>query len=284
MNPISGKGNAVKIMKSIQWNDFHTHFVITEKNTSVEDIKRNVFSAKAQMVVAIGGDGTVNMVATALKNSDIPMGIIPCGSGNGLARSLGYSMLPQKALKQILNSPIKKIDAGRVNGFYFYCTSGFGFDASVAHAFAKLNKRGLMNYVRLVIQQIFSFNHFYVHSDAVAVTKKYFMFTIGNAPQFGNDFYIVPQSVLNDGKIDICALSSFSAFQIPSLLLKIFMKKVYEHSACQYFKTESFNLEADRELPLHTDGEPAGFHKQFHFSVEPQCVSVIVPDGKYFLS
>lgn len=283
VNPISGKGNAVKIMKNLNSGPINYNFLITKKETGPEDIRQEIRNSGADTVVAVGGDGTVNMVATALKNSEIPLGIIPCGSGNGLARSLGYSMNPIKSFEQVLKRNIRMMDAGTVNGKPFYCTAGIGFDAAVAHDFAHLKKRGLINYVRLVVRKLFRYK-FFLSSipEWDNSSSEYFMITIGNAPQFGNDFYIVPRAKLNDGMLDICAIKKFNVYIVPSLLSKIIRKKVFEHSSCLYHKLAEFTIKCKEEQPLHTDGEPAGNFKEFHFRLEKQCLKVIVPKSTFF--
>lgn len=283
VNPISGKGNAVKIMKNLNTGLINYNFLITKKDTGPEDIQKEIRNSGADTVVAVGGDGTVNLVATALKNSEIPLGIIPCGSGNGLARSLGYSMNPIKSFEQVLNRNIRRMDAGSVNGKPFYCTAGIGFDAAVAHDFARLEKRGLINYVRLVGTKLFNYKVFRSSiSELDNSASNYFMITIGNAPQFGNDFYIVPKAKLNDGLLDLCLIKKFHIINIPSLLLKIIRKKVFEHSSCVYHKLSEFTIKCLEEQPLHTDGEPAGNFKEFHFRIDKQCLKVIVPQSTYF--
>ncbi len=270
-------------MKSLNTGLINYNFLITGKETRPEDIQKKIKSSGADTVVAVGGDGTVNMVATALKNTEIPLGIIPCGSGNGLARSLGYSMNPIKSFEQVLNRKIQMMDAGTVNGKLFYCTAGIGFDAAVAHDFAHSKKRGLINYIRLVVTKLYRYNFF--SSSILEIDNsesEYFMMTIGNAPQFGNDFYIVPKAKLNDGLLDLCAIKKFHAAKIPSLLLKIIRKKVYENSSCIYHKLSEFTIKCKEEQPLHTDGEPAGCFKEFQFRIEKQCLKVIVPKSKFF--
>lgn len=259
-------------------------FLITKKETTYEDIQEEIQKSGSDVVVAIGGDGTVNMVATALKGTEIPLGIIPCGSGNGLARSLGYYMNPRKAFHQILNGTVMRMDAGIVNEKPFYCTAGIGFDAAVAQDFASLEKRGLINYVRLVGKKLFHYRTFNAISEELEnLSSEYFMITVGNAPQFGNDFYIAPKAMLNDGLLDVCAIKKFNASKIPSLLVKIISKKVYEHGSCIYKKNAEFSITCKDELPLHTDGEPAGNFKNFRFQIEKECLNIIVPDKKFFL-
>lgn len=273
-------------MKTLQADDLKFSFLITKKETNSEDIKKEIIQSEADSVVAIGGDGTVNMVATALKGTEIPLGIIPCGSGNGLARSLGYDMNPRKAFHQILNGTVVRMDAGIVNEKPFYCTAGIGFDAVIAHEFAHLNTRGLINYVRLVTAKLISYKTFFSsikEFENATAESEYFMITIGNAPQFGNNFYIVPKAMLNDGLLDVCAIKKFNRTKILSLLVKIIGKKVYEHPSCIYKKYAEFSITCKDEQPLHTDGEPAGFFKNFHFQIEKECLNIIVPDKKFFL-
>jgi diacylglycerol kinase (ATP) len=175
----------------------------TERMNHAGDLTKQAISEGATKIIAIGGDGTINEVASALLSSSVPLGIIPMGSGNGLARHLQIPLQFEKALYRALNGDIITIDAGKWNDRPFFCTAGIGFDAYVAAHFAKRGKRGFLNYLYSTFVSLKTY-------QAIEIKEKGFVFsfTVANANQFGNNAYISPESDLQDGVLEAIQILS----------------------------------------------------------------------------
>jgi len=173
-------------------------------------------------------DGTVNEVASALVGTSCNLGIVPAGSGNGLARQLRIPLQLREALEVINTHKIKIIDAGKANGRYFFCTCGTGFDASVGKDFARENKRGMIVMLKLLLINIFitAPKSYILKIENKKVNLKAFLVTFANSGQFGNNAYIAPHAVIDDGQLDLCILSPFPTASTVELGMRLFFKNI----------------------------------------------------------
>ena len=187
----------------------------TDKN-DFESIRKFILNSAFTDLVAVGGDGTVNEVAKVAIEKNLPLGIIPHGSGNGLARSLKISMKTESALKTILNGKSTCIDGGMINGRMFFCTSGVGFDAHIGYLFAQLKSRGLWGYVKTILREILKYKpgDYRITLNGQTITRDAFLITFANAGQYGNDFYIAPEANLNDGMLHVVIFKPFSILSL----------------------------------------------------------------------
>jgi len=208
---------------------------------------------KATKIIAVGGDGTINEVASALVGSNIPLGIIPIGSGNGLARHLQIPLTPSKALAHALLNKTKRIDVGFINERPFFCTAGIGFDAQVAHQFAKNNKRGLINYIKATFITLYKFKPIVIHFEGKQ--EILFSFTIANANQFGNNAYISPFSNIQDGNIEIVRILPLSFWNAAIVGIKLFLKKIKHSKKVKIDTITQYQVEYSVQQPMHMDGE-----------------------------
>jgi YegS/Rv2252/BmrU family lipid kinase len=289
VNPNSGKKQSVQVMNLLQkeLNSLackHEILVWKEEN-AFDDIHSAIQSGKYQKIIAVGGDGTINRIASCLLNSDKILGIIPSGSGNGLARSLGFSMNPRKALQQNLQSESVNIDAGQVNEKFFFCTAGIGFDAYVSHLFSLSKERGLKTYARLVIQNLFRYKgvDVQIRMNDAKIDSVFFMITVANAPQFGNNFYIAPTAKLNDGKFQVTAIPLLKPFRLLSLLVSAAQKKIHHQTDVLQLSHHEFEIQGSDPFPYHLDGEPMGQETLLKIKLRPNALNVIAP-AKTFLS
>jgi len=225
------------------------------------------------LVVAVGGDGTVNEVAQALIHTNCILGIIPIGSGNGLARHLGIPMSTRKAIEQLNHSEPIMIDYGTVSGKLFFCTCGTGFDAYVSTEFAKGHKRGIMRYIEKIITGYFSYKsqNYHIVGNDIDLKTKAFVMTFANASQWGNNAYIAPQASVQDGKLDISIMSSFPNIAIPTLALQLFTKNIDKDLFMTTLRSEEITLKRERSGPFHYDGEP--------YEEGTEIMIKIIPDG-----
>ncbi|MDR3184259.1 MAG: YegS/Rv2252/BmrU family lipid kinase, partial [Prevotellaceae bacterium] len=175
-------------------------------------------------VVAVGGDGTVNEVARGLLHSQTTLGIIPMGSGNGLARHLHLPLNFRKAIEIIRAGNTQAIDAAEINKKIFFCTAGVGFDALIGNLFNQRGKRGLYHYIGLSTKEVLGYvpREYIIHIDGTSLRRKAFLITIANASQWGNNAYIAPEANISDGWLDIVILNTYSLIEAPLLLPRLF--------------------------------------------------------------
>ncbi len=262
INPKSGtasKENIPDIISQELDKELYTHEVVfTEFRGHGSALTVKFVSEQYDVVVAVGGDGTVNEVARELRHTDVSLGIIPIGSGNGLARHLGIPMNVRKAVQQLNHSESILMDYGLVNNQPFFCTCGTGFDAYVSMEFAKGQKRGVMAYVEKMITGYFSYKpqNFHLKGEGIDFKSKAFVLTFANAAQWGNNAYIAPQASVQDGKLDISIMSNFPIIAIPTLALQLFTKTIDKDWFVSTFRAGEVLLEREESGPFHYDGEP----------------------------
>jgi len=281
INPKAGKKLGPSLLPKIEqklkgkmeydislWKD------ITEFNL----IKEKLFNGSYTHAIAIGGDGTVNIVAKTILGTNITLGIIPAGSGNGLARSLGLPMDTEKALDAIIEGRVQIIDSGEINGIPFFCTSGVGFDAHIGHLFATSVKRGLKSYIKIIWKEFFSYEPktYKIYYNGNTIERKAFLITVGNAGQYGNNFYIAPGALMNDGLFHVSVLRPFKFYQVFGLLFKIFRHKADESKLIEAFSCKELTIERREKDVLHFDGEPAMSDEKVFFKCKPASLSAIV--------
>jgi YegS/Rv2252/BmrU family lipid kinase len=222
----------------------------TERVNHAKELTQKAISEKATKIITIGGDGTINEVASNLLYTNISLGIIPMGSGNGLARHLGLPLQFEKALERALNGTSFLIDAGKWNDRSFFCTAGIGFDAYVAAHFAKRGKRGFLNYIYSTIASLR--NYQVIHIEEFGPL---FSFTIANANQFGNNAYISPASDLQDGFLEAIQIKPSNRWSIVYLGISLFFKKVHLNSLVTISTVKSMQFHSSQVIPYHLDGE-----------------------------
>lgn len=210
------------------------------------------------LVVAVGGDGTVNEVAQGLIGSDTPMGIIPMGSGNGLARELKISMDMNKSTRTLVEGENLQLDVCKLNDQRFLCTSGIGFDAMIAYKMSKSATRGFLKYVQLVIQESIFYKPLEVKIkiDGVAIEKPVFLITFANASQFGNNAYIAPAASMTDGLIDVVVVRKFAKIWMPVFAIALFTKLIPKLPFVDCYKAKQIELQLANTPHYHFDGEP----------------------------
>jgi len=210
------------------------------------------------LVVAVGGDGTVNEVAQGLIGTDTPMGIIPMGSGNGLARELNISMDMQKSARTLVEGENMQLDVCKLNDQRFLCTSGIGFDAMIAYKMSKSATRGFLKYVQLVIQESIFFKPLDVRMkiDGVVIEKPVFLITFANASQFGNNAFIAPGASMTDGFIDVVVIRKFSKIWMPVFAVALFSKMIPKLPFVDCYKAKQIELQLADTPHYHFDGEP----------------------------
>lgn len=238
-------------------------------------------------VVIAGGDGTVSQVVGSLMHLPVNFGIIPCGSGNGLAYAAGIPKQPVKALDIVFEGKPMLTDGFYLNDQFACMLAGLGFDAKVAHDFAQQSKRGLATYIKQVVRNFFSAGSysFRLDVDGKRFKTEAFFISIANSNQFGNNFTIAPKASLSDGMLDIVIVTHQSKM---SLLLETF-KQVSGRNRLQpdsaidteraviYFQTSKINIKNLSNAPLHIDGDPAETPTDLKIEVKKKCFRLLQP-------
>lgn len=243
----------------------------TERVNHAKELTQKAISEKATKIIAIGGDGTINEVASNLLYTNIPLGIIPMGSGNGLARHLDLPMQFEKALERALNGTNVIIDAGKWNDRSFFCTAGIGFDAYVAAHFAKRGKRGFLNYIYSTLASLRNYQVIHIQEFGPL-----FSFTVANANQFGNNAYISPASDLQDGFLEAIQIKPSNFLSIAYLGISLFLKKVHLHPLVTISMVKSMQFHSSQTIPYHLDGESLLLEPgTIEISIQPASLLVV---------
>lgn len=284
VNPNAGKKISDKLIETIN-NEFpkdvYYQIVIWKDKNHFKEVLDILHSQDYTDVIAVGGDGTVNQVASSLINTSITFGIVPAGSGNGLARSLKLSMNVSEVIKQIAAGKTEIIDFGLVNERPFFCTSGIGFDAHIGNLFATSVKRGLQSYVKITIRELLKYKgkNYTIKLNGETIKRKAFLITVANAGQYGNEFYIAPKAHLQDGKFHVVVLRPTGVFGAISLFVKILGKKAHQSKYIETFVCNELSIIDDDNITIHYDGEPAQMNSGLNYKCQNNKLKVIVGNG-----
>ncbi|MDB5156540.1 MAG: YegS/Rv2252/BmrU family lipid kinase [Mucilaginibacter sp.] len=233
---------------------------------------------KYDMVVAVGGDGTVNEIASALVGSEVVLGVIPCGSGNGLSRFLGIPMDIAAAIKNLNNDKVAVIDSAQANGKPFFNMAGMGFDAHISQVFAHGKKRGFISYVKSSLQEVLNYKpqNYHIEIDGKTYVRKAFMLSFANSSQYGNNAHVSPHASVQDGLLDVCVIKPFPLYRFAELVIRMFAKTANQSSFVEIIRGKHITVKRDSEGPMHLDGEPEIVGKEIEINILPGSLKVIV--------
>jgi YegS/Rv2252/BmrU family lipid kinase len=266
INPVSGftfrsdtgRRRAEQAVSVLAGCGVRPEVLVSERPGHVFELARGAVERGATRVIAWGGDGTINEVSRALAFTGTPMGIVPAGSGNGLARALRVPMRTSAALHTALSAEAHAIDLGEIEGHIFANVAGVGFDAHVAHAFNNGTRgRGLQGYARLVTSELFSYRprQYHLRVDETERHPKAFLLTIANGPQWGNGAMIAPDARLDDGLLDVVIAETTSALQAATHVPRLFTGTIGRARGVSLVRGRHVTIEGDEPLLLHVDGE-----------------------------
>ncbi len=283
INPTSGTTNKdvmpQLIDKYIDSDNNDVSTVFTEYAGHASEIASKCVNEGVDVVVAVGGDGTVNEVARALVESDTALGIVPCGSGNGLARHLMLPMNVKGALEIINNGLVHSLDYGIIDGHPFFCTCGMGFDAFISKKFASAGKRGPLTYIENVLKEGLKYEpETYELTLDGNETERYkaFLISVANASQYGNDAYIAPQASMSDGFLDVVIMEPFDILEAPQVGIDLMNKTLNKSSKIKCFKAKDIRIRRKEEGAIHYDGDPIDAGKDIHIQLRPHAIKMIV--------
>mgnify|MGYP002620999125 FL=1 len=285
LNPISGSHGKAEIPglidDIIDKKRFEYEIRTTQYAGHAAELARESVADGIDVVVAIGGDGTVNEVARSLVHTRTALGIIPCGSGNGLARHLCIPIDIKKSLKIINSCKIEKFDYGVINDLPFFCTCGMGFDAFISFKFAESGKRGPITYVENVLKEGLKYKPetYEVEDETGAKRYKAFLIACANASQYGNNAYIAPHATMRDGLMDVVILEPFAALDAPQISMDLFSKTLENNSKIKTFKSRRIHIHRKEPGAIHFDGDPIMTGTDIDVHMEEQGISIVTnPD------
>lgn len=283
INPISGGKAKLRIPalidKYLDKEKFNANFRLTEHVGHATEIVEEAIAKNFDIIVAAGGDGTINEVASKVLEHKKILGILPLGSGNGLARFLNIPQNLKEAILLINQLKTDLIDSAYFNNKCFFNLAGMGFDAHLSAAFSKDKRRGLTGYIKLSLKEVLNYkDEFYVlNIDGVEYKRKAFAVTVANSSQYGNNVYIAPNASVKDGLLDVCIIKPFSLLKLP-VLSYVMLKGTAETSdMIEIIKGKNIKIYREQEGPVHVDGEPLKMGKELEAKINPLSLEVIVP-------
>ena len=291
INPISGTRKKDPLLRMIREKTaargIPFEILSTNKEGDYAWLEKKIAKESVTDVVVCGGDGSISSVAGALLHCDVRFGVVPMGSGNGLALAAGIPVQHSRSLDIVFDGTDRKVDGFYINDRFSCMLCGIGFDAQVAHDFARSPKRGLQNYIRLSAINFFKAKPFpfVLESSSGMIETDAFFLSIANSNQFGNNFTIAPAASLHDGLLDIVIVKKMNKLMLPfSILAQITginaMQDISDHIDKRnifYFQTNRLTIRNPGMAPLHIDGDPAATSKVFEIAIKPEAFRLIHP-------
>lgn len=286
INPVSGvkhkkKQDLPNLIEGLFPKEaFMCNISYTEYAGHARALAAQAVEEKYDIVVAVGGDGSINDIARALKFTNTKLGIIPLGSGNGLSHFLKIPFQLKKALEVIKEGHVIKADTVTINHELFVSIAGLGFDASVAKHFAEGSSRGFFSYLKSVISLYFSYRpkKYHIVIDGQEIVERALMINFANSNQFGYKTAIAPQADITDGLVDITIIKKTPLFIIPIIIFKLFRGKIDKSKYVLTLKAREAFITRKKGKYLNLDGEPIKFEKEIQLKVNPASLQVIVPN------
>ena len=285
VNPISGTHSKQEVPEMIEATlnrELFDHKVLfTEYAGHAAELARQQADEQTDIVVAVGGDGTVNEVARSLVHTQTALAIVPCGSGNGLARHLCLPMDICKSIEVINSCRIEAFDYGIINGLPFFCTCGMGFDAFISLKFAEAGKRGPITYVENVLKEGLKYKPetYEVKDDTGTHHYKAFLIACANASQYGNNAYIAPGATMTDGEMDVIIMEPFNALEAPQIAADLFMTTLGNNSKIKTFRTKHLQIHRKAPGAIHYDGDPMMTDADIDIRIEHLGIRIVTnPD------
>jgi len=281
INPISGTHSKDEIPNIIEnaldMDQFSYELLFTEYAGHAAEMALKCAEKGCDIVAAVGGDGTVNEVARSLTHTDCALAIVPCGSGNGLARHLCLPMDVKKAIEIINACKIEDFDYGVINNLPFFCTCGMGFDAFISLKFAEAGKRGPITYVENVLKEGLKYKPetYVVEDESGKMRYKAFLIACANASQYGNNAYIAPGATMKDGEMDVIIMEPFDVLDAPQIAADLFMKTLGNNSKIKTFRTKSIHIHRKEPGAIHFDGDPIMTDADIDVHIEHEGIKIL---------
>ena len=283
INPVSGAGSKDKIPRLIDTVVDHEHndvsIVMSEYAGHAREITAQAVQDGIDVVVAIGGDGTVNEVGSSLVGTDTALAIVPCGSGNGLARHLRISMNASRALQVLNQGVVGNFDYCKVNGMPFFCTCGMGFDAEVSYKFSNEGTRGFITYIKTALAEYIKYKpkQYTIDIDGQQMQERAFVVACCNAAQYGNNAYIAPRATMQDGLIDVTVMHPFNIAQTPLIGARLFLRQLGHDHHVSIYRGQRVVIEREQDDIMHVDGDPMMMPARVEIENVSKGIHILVP-------
>jgi len=281
INPISGGKKKDNVPDLIENNldaaTFKATIVYSDGPAHARQIAKEAGN-QFDLIVAVGGDGTVNEVASAMVGTQTVLGIIPFGSGNGLSRFLGISMHAPTAIKALNSDNIQLIDSATMNGYPFFNMAGMGFDAHISEVFSHGKKRGFFTYLISSIREISRYKAvtYNIEIDGKTYEREAFMLSFANSSQYGNNAHISPRASVQDGLLDVCIIKQFPKWRLLEMGIRMFLKKAESTGFLEIIRGKHIKVTRAEAGPVHLDGEPHIMGVDSIIKIVPASIRVIV--------
>lgn len=285
LNPISGFFNFKRrqiratILNAILNKEIDGEIRYSKYAGHTKEIASEAVKEGFKYIVVAGGDGSINEVASALVNTDVTMGIIPAGSGNGLARHLKIPLKINNALQIIKNKKIREADIIQVNNYYAVSLAGIGFDAVVADRYMKDKRRGFITYLQAAMLEYINYSPelMTIKTEELEISEELFVVVLANSNQFGYNFRIAPHADLFDGYIDVVILKDLPILAAPLSSIQIFTGHADDSLFISMFKTKKITIERQNNGIINVDGDPKSTGKIIEAKVIEKGLKIIVP-------
>jgi diacylglycerol kinase (ATP) len=284
INPVAGGKSKDKVPELIDRyldkNIFTFKIVFTQGPAEAHQIAENAV-ADHDVIVAVGGDGTVNEIASALAGTKAIFAIIPYGSGNGLARFLHIPMDTAAAIKNLNYLCVATIDGAKMNGKWFFNMAGMGFDAHISEVFSHQKERGFSTYFKSSLQEITNYKPqtYHLIIDGEEYKREAFMLSFANSSQYGNNAHISPHASVQDGLLDVCVIKPFPLYLFPRMGLRMFFKTADKSNYVEIIKGKKIEVKRKEAGPVHLDGEPQILGADTLIEVVPHILNIVVGKG-----
>jgi diacylglycerol kinase (ATP) len=281
INPISGGQDKIRIPELVDAHldrsKFNATYSFTEYIGHAVTITEEAVRKNYDVIVAVGGDGTINEIGTVVMKHHKTLGVIPFGSGNGLARFLKIPMNVVKAINVINSHSVMKMDTAVFNGKSFFNMAGMGFDAHISSVFAGNKKRGLSGYVKLGLREMINYKpeEYRILIDGKEYLRKAFAVSIANSSQYGNNAHVSPKASVTDGLLDVCIIKTIPLYKIPLLAWYMFSARTNRTDMVEIIQGRNISITRPGEAAIHIDGEPYQMGKDIIVSVVPLSLNII---------
>ncbi|MGJ3235848.1 diacylglycerol/lipid kinase family protein [Marivirga sp.] len=282
-NPISGFGTSARlnhiIDKNLSSDLFEYELYFTKRPGHAREIAAQAVLENIPIIVAVGGDGTINEVAYPLLGSSSTLGVIPRGSGNGLARHLGIPLNSAKAICTLNKAQEIKIDTCMLGDNFFINVAGIGFDGQVSKTFSQQKNRGFLIYAKCILTQFTNFKPILLEIKGKNISRegKYFVVAAANSSQYGNNAHIAPAASINDGFFDLVLMKPFPLISLPQILTKVFLGKLNTSRFVEIFPSKKVSIKLPQHFPVHLDGDYKPDLLNFDISINASSLRVLVP-------
>lgn len=268
------------IKRNLDTNLFEPTLVFTTGAMHASELAQDAVG-QYEYVVAVGGDGTVNEIASSIVGTGTALAIIPFGSGNGLARFLGIPMDTEKAIKTLNAEKVSAIDSAKLNDQYFFNMAGMGFDAHISEVFSHDKTRGFGAYIRSAFREISNYRSetYRLDIDGNAYVRKAFMLSFANSSQYGNNAHVSPLASVQDGLIDVCIIKPFPLYRFIEMGLRMFAKTTERSKYVEIIRGKHILVKRDTGGPIHLDGEPQLLGVDAEINIMPRSLKIVTGES-----